>query len=334
MDRCFQEQLNYIEKNRNALQVRYVKLGRGGVVAEECFKNNLLHIGYDTHDDAVRDWCNQARILGKRKSIEKLIKTHWKQEGRSQSTATNFTNSVLAVAEDTGNVLWVTFHNRRVYYGLTDGGGLESRSWEGALGSAKKMRFGWCDRGRDDQILFVNKLSGSFTKTHASQGTIAAFKEQPAKYFIRHILSEPLEIKQSAVLAKKNFQKIIEKIVKDLQPSEFETLIDLIFSNSGWKRDGELGGNTKFVDVTLMLPSTGETAAVQVKTATNQKEAQKYIGGDYSNQGFDKFFYIYHTGHVKKPKDDPKCFVWDLSDVAEKAIDAGLSQWVIDRAHQ
>ncbi len=201
-------------------------------------------------------------------------------------------------------------------------------------GSSKKMKYGWCTVNKEGQVLEVNKLSAALTKTQATQGTISLIQKKAADYFLNHLLGEPFALKERANKAREDLRNSLSEIIKDLQPSEFEVLVDLIFASSGWKRDGELGGNLKFVDVTLMLPSTGETAGVQVKTKTNLKVSQQYINGDYASQGFNKFFYIYHTGEAMKREGDPNYFVWGLLEVADKAIDAGLSKWIIDRAYR
>jgi len=339
MEKRFKQQLDEIEAKRDTLEVRYIKLGQGGNKAEKCFENDLLYIGYDTHRPEVREWCNEARDVNKRDLAIHKIQNYWiEKRNKKQGTATNFTNSVLSVAKDQGNVLWFTVHKRLVYYGLTAGDDLERHlCWENIEldpGSAKRMKHGWCSKYKAGHPLEVNKLSGALTKTQSTQGTIAKIQDKPANYFLNHLLCKPLALKDRAKKARETLQEDLAEIIKDLQPTEFEVLVDLIFANSGWKRDGELGGNIKFVDVTLMLPSTGETAGVQVKTETNKRVSQQYINGDYSSQGFDKFFYVYHTGDVKKPKRDDNLYIWGAMEVAEKAIDAGLSQWVIDRAYQ
>jgi hypothetical protein len=339
MEQRFNDQLDEIEEKREALEVRYIKLGTGGDVADDCFKDDLLYIGYDTHLPEVREWCNQARDVNKRDLAIHKIQNYWiEKRNKKQGTATNFTNSVLSVSEDEGKTLWFTVHERKIYYGLTEGGELEyCQTWEdngSNSGSAKRMQYGWCDRARDVSLLYINKLSGSLTKTQATRGAIALIQKSPAEYFINHLLGKPQKLKALAKKARDNLKEKLANIIKDLQPSEFEVLVDLIFANSGWKRDGELGGNIKFVDVTLMLPSTGETAAVQVKTKTSKSQSQQYIDVDYSSQGFDKFFYVYHTGEAITRKKDKKYFVWGVEEVADKSIDAGLSQWIIDRAYR
>jgi hypothetical protein len=53
--------------------------------------------------------------------------------------------------------------------------------------------------------------------------------------------------------------------MKLLGPRDFETLVDLVFSTSGWRRQGVVGKTQKTLDLDLILPSTGERAFVQVK---------------------------------------------------------------------
>jgi hypothetical protein len=55
------------------------------------------------------------------------------------------------------------------------------------------------------------------------------------------------------------------EMMRLLEPRDFETLVDLMFSTSGWRR-GIIGNTQKTLDLDLLLPSTGERAFVQVKS--------------------------------------------------------------------
>ena len=65
-------------------------------------------------------------------------------------------------------------------------------------------------------------------------------------------------------------------MIKLLVPHDFETLVDLIFSTSGWRRLGPVGKTQKTLDLDLVLPSTGDRAFVQVKSHTARKEFDEY----------------------------------------------------------
>lgn len=342
MEQRFREQLAEIaaKKEIGELKVRYIKQGKGGKLFETCRKEKLLYIGFGTEKSGLRGLCNQARNPKQASEAEKKIKDHWLDcQKKTSAVATRNTNTMLYVAKDEGNTLWITIENRKIYYGLTKGEELKQYApWvdnDFNSGSAKDMKYGWCDRNILGETLDVNKISGALTKTQSTQGTMAEIQPDIACYFLKLLLSEKIKSKSHAEKARCYLGVTLAKIIQTLQPSEFEVLVDLIFANSGWKRDGELGGNIKFVDVTLKLPSTDETAGVQVKSETNDKEFQEYLDKDYRNQNFDKFFYVYHTGTVSEkiiPEEEKNVHVWDVDKVASRAIDAGLSQWIIDRA--
>lgn len=340
MGEKFLDQIHEIERKSDKLYVKFIRLGEMGARAEECIQNRLLYISYDTDREEVRSFCNNARKKNLREQEFQNIKNYWIYERKkTPQIATNFTNSVLSVSEDSGDVLWFTVHKRLIFYGLTSGGELERyeawRNNKSNNGSMKKMKYGWFSKDRNGQQLRLDTLSGALTKTQGSRGTISSIQKDVSQYFINTILCKNLNLKTNAKRAKNELQTALIQIIKDLQPSEFETLIDLIFSNSGWKRDGELGGNMKFIDVSMILPSTGERAGAQVKTKTSKAEIQKYLS-EAPGHGFDKFFFIYHTGPDLKSlhRSEDSHYIWDISAVAEKAIDAGLSKWIIDRAYR
>jgi hypothetical protein len=55
-----------------------------------------------------------------------------------------------------------------------------------------------------------------------------------------------------------------QELMKLLWPGDFETLVDLVFSTSGWRRQGPVGKTQKMLDLDIVLPSTGERAFVQI----------------------------------------------------------------------
>ena len=85
LDQLAENQLAEIEEKRENLEVRYIKLGAGGNVAEDCFKNNRLYIGYGTHLQKVREWCNQARDINKRDLAVYKIQNYWVQKEKKDT---------------------------------------------------------------------------------------------------------------------------------------------------------------------------------------------------------------------------------------------------------
>jgi hypothetical protein len=68
-------------------------------------------------------------------------------------------------------------------------------------------------------------------------------------------------------------------LMKLLGWRDFELLVDLVFTSSGWRRVGIVGKTQKTLDLDLILPSTGERAFVQVKSTTTLAELAEYVAG-------------------------------------------------------
>jgi hypothetical protein len=112
-----------------------------------------------------------------------------------------------------------------------------------------------------------------------------------------------------------------------LGPRDFETLVDLVFSTSGWRRQGSVGKAQKTLDLDLTLPSTGERAFVQVKSKTTSSELDEYVGKLDEFGPYDRMFYVYHSGAAET--DDDRVTVVGPEKLAELVLDAGLTNWLI-----
>ena len=108
---------------------------------------------------------------------------------------------------------------------------------------------------------------------------------------------------------------------------DFETLVDLIFSTSGWRRVGRVGGTQKTLDIDLILPSTNERAFVQVKSRTTSAQLADYVGRFGELDAYDRMFYVYHTGEAAT--DDDRVTVIGPDQLAPLVMDAGLVSWLI-----
>jgi hypothetical protein len=73
---------------------------------------------------------------------------------------------------------------------------------------------------------------------------------------------------------------------------DFELLVDLVFSASGWRRTGPIGRTQKMVDLELELPTTGERAFIQAKSRTNKTQFGDYLEQFAQADHFDSMFYV------------------------------------------
>ena len=150
-----------------------------------------------------------------------------------------------------------------------------------------------------------------------------------AEYVIRRINGEKIPEVERAVVAMAAAKSSVLELMRLLEPRDFETLVDLIFSTSGWRRQGIVGKTQKTLDLDLTLPSTGERAFVQVKSRTTSSELAEYVAKIDELGPYDKMFYVYHSGEAHT--DDDRVIAINPDKLAELVLDAGLTSWLIQK---
>lgn len=305
----------------NPKSVRYVKLGEGGEWEAECIKKGILRIGFHTGRGDVAELC--------RNKDWKSIKLMWQEkEGKSPSVATRFANEVKYFVEDAGDTLWITFVQDRLYWCFLEPGMFSV--YGNDIDSYRTTSGGWRCEDIDGHELTKPKLSGVITAIAARRGTSSAIIDDVRDRIIGRINAKKDDRVETALSARVALEDALIPLIKKLRPPEFEDLVGIIFSSSGWRRLGRVGGTQKTVDIELMLPSTQEHAFVQVKSSTTQKEFERYISS-MDQMSVNKMFFVYHTGKIKACNDESVILI-DGRQVAKMSIDAGLADWVIDKA--
>ncbi len=173
-----------------------------------------------------------------------------------------------------------------------------------------------------------DRLSGALTKLAAYRGT--SCDVDVAQYVIRRINGQ----KSPDVIAyrgSKEMRAAVLALTRLLTPKDFELLIDLVFTTSGWRRVGAVGKAQDTLDIDLLLPSTGERAFVQVKSKTTSKELGEYIAklGDRADL-YSRMFFVYHSGEPSTP-DNPRVTVIGPEQLSALVVDAGLAGWLIEK---
>jgi hypothetical protein len=107
-------------------------------------------------------------------------------------------------------------------------------------------------------------------------------------------------------------------------------LIDLVFSNSGWRRTGQVGKTQKTVDIELMLPTTGERAFVQIKSSARKQDLNDYLERFKNSDAYDKMFFVWHSGDVGE-SDDTNVVLIGPDRLARMVFDAGLTSWLREK---
>jgi hypothetical protein len=134
---------------------------------------------------------------------------------------------------------------------------------------------GWRFNDVNGESLTKDRLSGALTKLAAYRGT--SCDVDVTEYVIRRINGHKTPDIEPALAAVKEIKAAALGLLKLLGPKDFELLVDLVFTTSGWRRVGVVGKTQKTVDLDLLLPSTGERAFVQVKSKTTVAELAEYV---------------------------------------------------------
>ena len=244
-------------------RVRYIKLGSGGDWEKECLEKGIIRLGFGTARPDRFSLCQSKRWDD---LTESFI-----SEGKDKGTASNFTKQVRLFFEDDGTTLWITFMNERLYWAIVetqppkphaDGSGV----WRAVAG-------GWRGSDPDGNPLTKDRLSGALTKLAAYRGT--SCDVDVADYVIRRINGQKMPAVERALAASREMQASALALMRMLTPQDFELLVDLVFTTSGWRRVGVVGQTQDTLDLSLILPSTGERAFVQVKSKTTSADGSE-----------------------------------------------------------
>lgn len=295
-------------------RVRYIKLGEGGSWEKECLGKGFIRFGFGSSSAKRYPLCQAGQWNDLMRSFV--------DAGKSKGTATRFTNETLFF-EDDGSTLWITFVGERLCWGLLEQNSPERhRDGDGVF---RNVAGGWQFTDRMGEQLTKDRLSGALTKLAAYRGT--SCDVDVADYVVRRINGKETPEVERAALASEEMRLSVLAMMRLLGPRDFETLVDLVFSTSGWRRQGIVGKTQKTLDLDITLPSTGERAFVQVKSKTTSAELAEYIE-QLDDQGpYDRMFYVYHSGAAET--DDERVTIINPEKLSELVLDAGLANWLI-----
>jgi hypothetical protein len=305
-----------------AKTVRYIKLGRKGIGWEaSSLDRGELHFGYGkaTHDMALA-------------GNAKAIKEHLIDLGRNPQAAGRDAQEVLDFYQLGADCLWITFARDHLWWTFAE----PDVTWIGEPTPERGERMrkaigGWRNTDIHGKPLRTDGLSTKLTKVQTYQRTICGVEAED--YLLRRIngVEEPLIAKSN--LARDALLDVLAEAIKSLHWADFETLTDVVFARSGWHRASAIGGTQKLVDVVLEQPTTGELAAVQVKSATSQKDLDKFIGDADATARFDRLFFVCHSpkGSLQPPADRSDVHLWVQRDFAKIVLRLGLSDWVVEK---
>ena len=183
------------------------------------------------------------------------------------------------------------------------------------------------DRWRNTDVngnrLRLDSMTTKITKVASFQETIA--KPSGAADLLRQIRGIQSDHHERAARALDEMETAVGDLLDQLHQDDFELLIELIFSSSGWKRISAVGGTQKTLDIAMVLPTTGEHCFVQVKSQTNRSTLRKLVEALDNSQGYSRMFFAYHTPAEAFDSDaTDRVIVWHRYEIAKQAIRADL----------
>lgn len=249
---------------------------------------------------------------------------------KTKGKATETVSQIKYFYESPEDVLWITFFNRKLYWCFANSKVVklpdDSR--------IRKVKGKWSSEDVNGNPLYIENLSGKLTKVQGFRGTICTVKE--FDYLINKINGSKLPIVQNAETSLFNLKTNLKPLVQLLSWKDFELLVDLIFTSSGWQRISSVGKTEKTIDIELMLPVNNKKAFVQIKSQSNYNEFEDYKNSFNNMNQYDEMYYVVHTPDKKldNVKKEKNIEVIGLDKITDLVINAGLINWLIKKASQ
>lgn len=295
----------------SAAEVNFIKLGSGGEWEAECLRNGTIRVGYN---EIPRELC----IAGNWDGVWKV----WNELRGDAGTATRDTKQIRTFYESTEQCIFITFSGGLMHWCRPTGpvevladGGQERRTVDG-----------WHSTSVGGKLLIVDQLSGNLLKVQMFRGTICQVKA--AEYLLRKLNDKLSPEVARAEEAECSLTKALVALMRLLTWQDFELLVDLIFSNSGWRRVSVIGKTQKTVDLELLLPTTGERAFVQIKSQASSSSLHEYVNRFKESTAYDKMFFVWHSGDIGSVTAPQGVALIGPERLSRMVLDAGLSSWL------
>lgn len=302
-----------------ASKVLFIKLGQGGQYEKGCIDNNTLRLGYR---EVAHQYCiNQE--------WDKVHSYFTKECGAKPFVATSHSNQIKHFYEASEETLWITFYANKLWWCFSK----PEITLHDDKSKTRPVIERWSDKDINGQLLLSGNISGKLLRTQGFQGTICSVRE--SQYALAKINCEQMQELVEVEQALSNLHNKLASLIQNLQWKDFETLVDLIFREAGWKRIGDLGKTQKTLDLDLFAPVTRERAMVQIKSESTYKEFTDYVEKFKPMEDYQKFFFVAHTFDKAVTNtitaNDDKFSLYLVDKVAELTVSAGLTEWVIKK---
>ena len=294
----------------------YIKLGRAGEWAPRSIAEGRVRFG----------WTNipLEEIAG---GAWDTIRQRLAYPGRTPNVITNDTARLRDLATSTAEDVWVTFHDSHLYWCRMADGPVEADD----VSRFRRVAGAWSRTDVHGRPLLANQIPGQLAAMQGYRATVCRVRADRA--LARLLAGEPspravaVEAAQAALVA------AVERALAPLHWRDFETLVDLLFRQAGWRRHSLLGETMKYADLELEEPVTGDRYQVQVKASATVVDCQRYEA-QFTAGAFRRLYFVVHSPDAALARYTPRnpaVELWGPARLAEMIVRHGLTGWLVDR---
>jgi len=292
----------------------FIKLGRGGTWEEECLREGTLRFSY-------RETPHELCLKGDWEAVWEF----WKGIRGDAGTATRDVKQIRTFYEADERHIFITFSGGLLHW-------CRPRGPVELLSDQRRRRAtvdGWHQTSVGGTPLSVDRLSGHLLKVQMFRGTICQVKA--FEYLLRKLNDELSPEIAAAEEAESKLIHAVVDLMRLLTWQDFELLVDLVFSTTGWRRVSVVGRTQKTVDIELVLPSTNERAFIQVKSQASPATLKDYSERLDAMDTYDRMFFVWHSGTVPTKTDESNITLVGPDRLARMVLEAGLTSWLREK---
>lgn len=295
----------------------YIKLGSEGQWEESSIDEGKIRIGWvgqSLDDINARNW---DKI---REQLENEIST--------KGAVTRDLNALKKIALTTPDDIWITFYKSHLWWCRVDSGKFKKDKDS----KFRLLSENWSNKDSASNPMIISNISGKLSKIQGFRGTICDVKE--IEYLKRLLSNQPSNEFVQIEEDKNILTRAVSESIRLLHWSDFETLIDILFTRAGWQRISSVGKTQKFIDMEYREPVSGKLYQVQVKSSSGMKEYLDYAS-KFCNERFEKLYYVVHSNPDGKlptlSQNHPDVELLMADKIAKMVIDLGALGWLMEK---
>ena len=294
----------------------YVKLGRNGVWESSSLENDIIRIGWVLQTLADINGGNWEKI---QRELEEEIP--------HKGTATRDCRALRMFCESTSDDVWITFHGSHLWW---------TRVGDPVIHEDEISKYRKVEKWRCQDVagasLLATYIPGRISKLQGFRGTICKVKEVDELTRLINGEQSPEFIALSNAI--NQLCSNVETALGRLHWKDFETLVDLVFRATGWRRISVIGETMKFSDIELEDPINDEIYQVQVKSAASFRDFH-YYAQNFDTSKYRKLFFVVHTPDKKlsetQPNYENQVQLVLPKRLSQMIVDLGLVNWLMNK---